>query len=274
MKSEVGRSSERYERVGRLRMRRQGRHRESGDFGDADCPKAEPADRPASGSSRRPTGTRWSSPARTARPGSRFKAPTALSEYRITARGVTGADTLAGQTTASLDGPQELLRRPQGPGSLTQGDKPRFIAQVHHTGVAGKLALRLAIYAGGRDEVYPKTLELKRRRRRGPVRAVRGPRRRLGPPDAHGHVGDVERRADGRGADPSLGRAGVRLGLGHEQREHDRLRRAFRRAGRYESPEMLIVVVADAASACSSSWPSATTPFRYCERSRANAARA
>ena len=27
-----------------------------------------------------------------------FKAPTALSEYRITARGVTGADTLAGQT--------------------------------------------------------------------------------------------------------------------------------------------------------------------------------
>src|SRR5262249_20124942 len=47
------------------------------------------------------------------------------------------------------------------PRSLTQGDKPRFIAQVHHTGVAGQLALRLGIYAGGRDEVFPKTVELK-----------------------------------------------------------------------------------------------------------------
>ena len=44
-----------------------------------------------------------SSPTRTARPGSRFKAPSALSEYRITARGVTGADTLVGQTTAVAD---------------------------------------------------------------------------------------------------------------------------------------------------------------------------
>ena len=36
-------------------------------------------------------------------------------EYRFTARGVTGADTLVGQTTADLDRPQGLLRRPQGP---------------------------------------------------------------------------------------------------------------------------------------------------------------
>ena len=47
------------------------------------------------------------------------------------------------------------------PGSLTQGDKPRFIAQVHHAGIAGRVALRLAIYAGGRDDVFPRTLELK-----------------------------------------------------------------------------------------------------------------
>ena len=32
---------------------------------------------------------------------------------------------------------------------------------MHHTDVVGKLALRLAIYAGGRDEVFPKTLDLK-----------------------------------------------------------------------------------------------------------------
>ena len=46
------------------------------------------------------------------------------------------------------------------PVSLTQGDKPRFIARVHHADVVGKLALRLAIYAGGRDEVFPRTIEL------------------------------------------------------------------------------------------------------------------
>ena len=89
-----------------------------------------------------------------------FKAPTALSEYRITARGITGADTLAGQTTSSL-----TVRKPfsvdlKVPSSLTQGDKARFIAQVHHVGLVGKIELRLAIYSGGRDEVYPRTLEV------------------------------------------------------------------------------------------------------------------
>jgi TolA-binding protein len=89
-----------------------------------------------------------------------FKAPTALSEYRITARGVTGADTLAGQTTSSL-----TVRKPfsvdlKVPGALTQGDKPRFMAQVHHTGLSGKIELRLTVYTGGREEVYPKTFEV------------------------------------------------------------------------------------------------------------------
>ena len=55
----------------------------------------------ASGLSRRPTGTPASSRARTARPGSRSRRPSALSEYRIMARGVTGSDTLVGQTTAT-----------------------------------------------------------------------------------------------------------------------------------------------------------------------------
>ena len=35
------------------------------------------------------------------------------------------------------------------PARLTQGDKPRFSAEVHHRGVTGTLALRLTIYAGG-----------------------------------------------------------------------------------------------------------------------------
>ena len=90
-----------------------------------------------------------------------FKAPAALSEYRITARGVTGTDTLAGQTTASLKVKKDFFVDLKVPGSLTQGDKPRFIAQVHHKDVRGMLALRLATYAGGRDDVFPKTLDLK-----------------------------------------------------------------------------------------------------------------
>ena len=90
-----------------------------------------------------------------------FKAPTALSAYRITARGVTGADTLAGQTTSSLTVRKNFFVDLKLPSSLTQGDKPRFIARVHHTDLVGKLALRLNVYAGGRDEVFPKSIELK-----------------------------------------------------------------------------------------------------------------
>ena len=101
----------------------------------------------------------------------------ALSAYRITARGVTGADTLAGQTTSSLTVRKNFFVDLKLPSSLTQGDKPRFVARVHHTDVVGQLALRLNIYAGGRDEVFPRTIELKQRRsRRSPVRAVRDPR--------------------------------------------------------------------------------------------------
>ena len=77
------------------------------------------------------------------------------------ARGVTGADTLVGQTTSSLTVRKNFFVDLKVPASLTQGDKPRFIAQVHHLGVQGKVALKLAIYAGGRDEVYPRTVEVK-----------------------------------------------------------------------------------------------------------------
>ncbi len=90
-----------------------------------------------------------------------FKAPSALSEYRITARGITGSDTLAGQTTSKVTVRKNFFVDLKVPGSLTQGDKPRFIAQVHHTGVQGTVSLRLAIYAGDRDDVLPRTLEIK-----------------------------------------------------------------------------------------------------------------
>ncbi len=78
----------------------------------------------------------------------------------MTARGVTGADTLAGETTAELTVRKSFFVDLKVPQSLTEGDQPRFAARVHHVGARGKLTLRLATYAGGRDDVYPKTLEL------------------------------------------------------------------------------------------------------------------
>ncbi len=47
------------------------------------------------------------------------------------------------------------------PSALTQGDKPRFSAEVHHRGVVGTLELRLTTYAGGREVVEPKRIEVK-----------------------------------------------------------------------------------------------------------------
>src|SRR5579864_8124707 len=72
-----------------------------------------------------------------------FRAPLALSEYRFTARGVTGADTLVGQTTADLAVRKDFFVDLKVPSTLTQGDKPRFTAEVHHRAVAGQAELKL-----------------------------------------------------------------------------------------------------------------------------------
>ncbi|MFO0909329.1 MAG: MG2 domain-containing protein [Isosphaeraceae bacterium] len=91
-----------------------------------------------------------------------FKAPTALSSFELTARGVTGSDSLVGQTNAGLTVRQDFFVDLKIPSVLTQGDKPRFIGRVHHLGVTGQAKLKLTIYGGnGREQVYPRTLELK-----------------------------------------------------------------------------------------------------------------
>ena len=90
-----------------------------------------------------------------------FKAPTALSAYRITARGVTGADTLAGQTTASLTVRKNFFVDLKSPELAHPGRQ----AAVHRAGPphgrAREARPPAGHYAGGRDEVFPKTLELK-----------------------------------------------------------------------------------------------------------------
>src|SRR4029077_6446696 len=91
----------------------------------------------------------------------KFRAPAALSEYRFTARGVSGRDTLVGQATADLAVRKDFFVDLKVPSAVTEGDKPRFAAEVHHRGVAGTLELRLTIYAGGRESVEPKRIEVK-----------------------------------------------------------------------------------------------------------------
>ena len=89
-----------------------------------------------------------------------FKAPTALSDYRFSARGVTGSDTLVGQTTAELVVRKDFFVDLKMPPALTQGDKPRFIGQIHHVGVKGTVEVKLSAYAGENEQVYPRTLEI------------------------------------------------------------------------------------------------------------------
>ena len=90
-----------------------------------------------------------------------FRAPMALSEYRFSARGVTGSDTLVGQTSAGLTVRKDFFVDLKVPAALTQGDKPRFIGQIHHVGVSGTARVRLSVYAGEREQVYPKSIEVK-----------------------------------------------------------------------------------------------------------------
>src|SRR5262249_4750690 len=91
----------------------------------------------------------------------KFRAPGALSEYRFTARGVSGRDTLVGQATADLAVRKDFFVDLKVPSAVTEGAKPRFAAEVHHRGIVGTLELRLTIYAGGRESVEPKRIEVK-----------------------------------------------------------------------------------------------------------------
>ena len=122
---------------------------------------------------------------------------------------MTGADTLAGQTTSTLTVRKNFFVDLKVPSSLTQGDKPRFVARVHHTDVVGNLTLRLNIYAGGRDEVFPRTVDLKQ----DGVDEVMFEPFEIPETDSvrltlTGSVGDGQRRAGGRGAGATVGRAG------------------------------------------------------------------
>ncbi len=90
----------------------------------------------------------------------KFRAPMALSEYRFSARGVTGSETLVGQAGATLAVRKDFFVDLKTPAGLIQGDRPRFVARVHHVGVPGPVVLSLTAYAGDRQQVFPRTINL------------------------------------------------------------------------------------------------------------------
>lgn len=90
-----------------------------------------------------------------------LSAPSALSNYRFFAKGVTGADTLVGQAESTLGVQRDFFVDLKAPSILTQGDKPRFSAQVHHAGVKGALKLQLKSYDGEKESVAVVEREIK-----------------------------------------------------------------------------------------------------------------
>src|SRR5262249_8273253 len=86
-----------------------------------------------------------------------FRAPSALAEYRLAALGVTGSDTLVGQSTSGLSVRQAFFVELKAPSVLTEGDAPRLLARLHHPGIDGQARVALKVEGGGREEVYPKT---------------------------------------------------------------------------------------------------------------------
>ena len=107
----------------------------------------------ASASSRRPTGTPASSPARTARPGSssahRWPCPPTASPPAA-----SPAATPSSARPRPSSPSEGLLRRPEGPRRADPGRPPASSAAPSRRGQGGRL--RLAVYAGGRDEVFPR----------------------------------------------------------------------------------------------------------------------
>jgi len=90
----------------------------------------------------------------------RFDAPNALGEYEFAAYGVTSADTLLGQTTADLDIRKPFFVELVLPGHLSEGDRIRPMARLHHVGVKGEVTVALERYLDGRSTREPKTIKL------------------------------------------------------------------------------------------------------------------
>ncbi len=157
----------------------------------------------------------------------KFAAPEALSEYRLLAKGITGADTLAGQASVTIAVRKDFYVELRAPGAADgRGQAPvrRAGPPRRRRGGDGRAgqARELRRRAGpGRPEDGRGG---GRRRRGGDLRPDRDPRRRVDPPDRLGPRRRPGRRGGGRGPDPPVGGPGDRDGVGHgvERRDGDR----------------------------------------------------
>ncbi len=89
-----------------------------------------------------------------------LKAPSSMATYRVLARGATGSDTLVGQHETSIAVAKRFFVELQAPLAVNEGDRPRFLARLHHGDTRGQAELKLVVRAGGRESVYPRTVEL------------------------------------------------------------------------------------------------------------------
>jgi tetratricopeptide (TPR) repeat protein len=89
-----------------------------------------------------------------------IKAPNSLGEYEFDGRGVTAADTLVGQSTAELAVRKPFFVELDLPDHLTEGDRFKPSARLHHTGVKGEVALTLERYINGQSSRDVKTVNV------------------------------------------------------------------------------------------------------------------
>ena len=87
-------------------------------------------------------------------------APNALGEYEFDGNGVTAADTLVGQATADLAVRKPFFIELTLPTHLTEGDRIKPTARLHHQGVKGEVAVTLERYANGQATREPRTIKL------------------------------------------------------------------------------------------------------------------
>ena len=171
-------------------------------------------------------------------------------EYRFTARGVTGADTLVGQATAELAVRKDFFVDLKAPGHPDPGGQ----APVHRPGPPrgrrrhGRAAAD-GLRRGPRAGLSPKTIEVKGDGVEEVLfEPVRGPRRRRRPPDPDGPR--RARRRDELTVEVPIRPWGVQaFASASGTASDDATVFVGLPPGRaYESPEMLVVALADPAA--------------------------
>lgn len=89
-----------------------------------------------------------------------FLVPPIATRWRVLGVGVT-RDTVVGQGSASLTSREDLVVELKAPDVLTEGDRPRLLARLHHlTDAAGTVDLKLRYTSAGRSGTLPRRVDV------------------------------------------------------------------------------------------------------------------